>query len=542
MAEEAEAANAAGPAQPPAVGAAQGLQSKLAKLSLRSDDDFALHLPLRYEDETRLTAIADLRPGVPAQVEAQVSLTEVARRPRRQLICRVADGSGELTLRFINFYPKHLKQLQPGVRLRLFGETRGGFLGAEMVHPRYRLVEEGEPLPAALTPIYSTTAGLGQQPLRRHIEAALARADLRDTLPEPLRIRFALDAVRGQSAHAAPSGAAGRRGGIAGSDSSGLAAHQVRRVAGTAAFAASRLSARRRAKTAPALAPDGTLGARLLAVLPFPLTLAQQRAWAQIAADLAVAHPMQRLLQGDVGSGKTVVAALAALQAIESGYQAALMAPTEILAEQHYRKLAAWLEPLGVTMAWLAGSVKKGERAQALAAIAAGRVQLIVGTHALIEETVEFPRLGLAVVDEQHRFGVRQRLALRDKGARTAYLNRAGAPRHQLMMSATPIPRTLAMSYYADLDVSVLDELPPGRTPVLTKLVADARRDEVIARVRDGLRGGSPGLLGVPADRGVGGAAAADRARDLRAPARGARGSAHRPGARPPEGATRRRR
>ncbi|MCP5297593.1 MAG: ATP-dependent DNA helicase RecG [Zoogloeaceae bacterium] len=457
------------PGAPPAVAA------KLARLGIRTQDDLVLHLPLRYEDETRITPIAELRPGVPAQVEAEIVDASVKYRPRRQLVVRVHDDSGgELVLRFLNFYGSQLKQLAVGRRLRIFGEPRGGFLGDEMVHPRYRVVEAGEPLPEALTPIYPTTAGLSQLALRRLIDLALKQADLAETLPEALRKKLRLadfaDSVR-LLHHPTPQTAAAEL---------DARAHPAWRRIKFDELLAQQLSLRRahearRAKTAPPLPAKDTLTKKLLAALPFRLTAAQQRVWREIAHDLGETHPMQRLLQGDVGSGKTVVAALAMLAAVENGHQAVLMAPTEILAEQHYRKLAQWLAPLGLEIAWLSGSQKKKDKAATAEAVSSGRARLAVGTHALIEEAVAFPRLGLAIIDEQHRFGVRQRLTLREKGVNP----------HQLMMSATPIPRTLAMSYYADLDVSVIDELPPGRQPVLTKLASEARRDEVIARIRD---------------------------------------------------------
>ena len=448
--------------------------AKLAQLGIRTQSDLVLHLPLRYEDETRLTAIAGLRPGIPAQVEAEIVDSSVQYRPRRQLVVRVRDASGELVLRFLNFYGSQLKQLAVGRRLRIFGEPRGGFLGDEMVHPRYRLVGADEPLPQAMTPIYPTTAGLSQQALRKAIDLALQQADLGETLPEPLRRQRHLasfeDSVR--LLHHPPPAASL----VELSDREHPAWQRIK----FDELLAQQVSLRRahearRAKNAPPLPPKATLTEKLLAALPFRLTGAQQRVWTEIAADLARRHPMQRLLQGDVGSGKTVVAALAMLQAVENGHQAALMAPTEILAEQHWRKLSQWLAPLGLDIAWLAGSLKKKDKAAMAEAISSGRAPLAIGTHALIEEAVDFPKLGLAIIDEQHRFGVHQRLTLREKGANP----------HQLMMSATPIPRTLAMSYYADLDVSVIDELPPARKPVLTKLVSEARRDEVIARIRD---------------------------------------------------------
>jgi ATP-dependent DNA helicase RecG len=461
-------------------GAASPQAEKLARLGLRSDADFILHLPLRYEDETRITPLVDAVPGVPAQFEVEVVSSEIAYRPRRQLLARVRDDTGAVLLRFLNFYPSQQKALQPGARLRVFGEMRGGFFGEEIIHPRFRVLRGDEPLPDRLTPIYPTTAGLSQNVLRRLIAHALERADLGDTLPEQLRERLKLAefdrslrflhqpppevALAQIEAHAHP---AWRR--IAFDE---LLAQQLSlRRAYTA----------RRALGAPMLAGSGELTKRLLRSLPFRLTGAQQRAWQEIARDLAQPHPMQRLLQGDVGSGKTVVAALAMLQAAECGRQAALMAPTEILAEQHHRKLAGWLQPLGLDVAWLSGSLKKSQKKSIAERLAAGDVLLAVGTHALIEEGVDFADLGLAIVDEQHRFGVQQRLMLKQKGQQA----------HQLAMSATPIPRTLAMSYYADLDVSVLDELPPGRRPVVTKLVTENRRDQVIGRVRDACNAGS---------------------------------------------------
>jgi ATP-dependent DNA helicase RecG len=458
---------------------ANTLAARLARLGLRSEADFVLHLPLRYEDETRITALADARPGVAAQFEVEVLDSEIAYRPRRQLLARVRDGSGALLLRFLNFYPSQQKILLPGARLRIFGELHEGYLGPEIIHPRFHPVREDEALPDRLTPVYPTTAGLGQATLRRLIVKALAAADLGDTLPATLRASLDLpdfaDAIR--FLHTPPPDVT--QAALETRD------HPAWRRVQFDELLAQQLSLRRaytarRARGAPRLVATAKLTRALLASLPFRLTGAQQRAWQEIAADLGQPHPMQRLLQGDVGSGKTVVAALAMLHAVEAGHQAALMAPTEILAEQHYRKIAAWLQPLGIEVAWLTGSLKKREKDSAIARVAAGETTIAIGTHALIEDKVEFARLGLAIVDEQHRFGVRQRLALKEKGQFA----------HQLAMSATPIPRTLAMSYYADLDVSVLDELPPGRTPVTTKLVSEARRDQVVARVHESCRAG----------------------------------------------------
>jgi ATP-dependent DNA helicase RecG len=481
------ARKAGAPAPPPAQST---VKSKLAKLGIRTGFDLVLHLPLRYEDETVLTPIGAVRDGAPALVEGEVVATEIAFRPRRQLVVRVRDASGVLFARFLNFYPSQAKALAEGARVRLFGEVRPGFFGDEMVHPRYHVLRGPEPLPESLTPVYPTTAGLGQALLRKLIDEALARADLADTLPEDIRARHCLQpfAPSVQLLHRPPPDV----------DASALElrSHPAWRRMKFDELLAQQLSMRmhyraRRAQAAPPLALGGELVARLVAGLPFTLTRAQARAWGEIERDLAAAHPMNRLLQGDVGSGKTIVAAAAAVRAVERGWQAAVMAPTEILAEQHHRKFAEWLAPLGVRVAWLAGALPARERRAGIAAVAAGEIQIAIGTHALFQEKVEFARLGLAIVDEQHRFGVRQRLALREKGRRAGRSGAAPAEGaapplvpHQLMMSATPIPRTLSMSYYADLDVSVIDELPPGRKPVVTKLVAGSRRDEVVRRIR----------------------------------------------------------
>ncbi len=466
---------------PPARTAGSGMAARLEKLGIRSNLDLVLHLPLRYEDETRLTALADARPGQSVQVEAEVVEAEVKYRPRRTLVVKLADGDRELWVRFLNFYASQAKQFAPGRRVRLFGEVRPGFFGDEMVHPKYRFVQKDTPLPTALTPVYPTTAGLSQAALREQIAHALDTLLLEDTLDEKVLAKLALRAFRESVLllHRPPPQV----------DAASLEerTHPAwRRVKFDELLAqqlAMRLAYReRRARAAPPLPDAHTLTNALVKSLPFALTRAQRNARAAIAKDLAQPHPMRRLLQGDVGSGKTLVAALAALQAIENGWQAALMAPTEILAEQHYLKLSHWLEPLGVKIAWLAGGLKARAKKAALAAIAQGETQLAIGTHALFQQDVAFARLGLAIVDEQHRFGVEQRLALASKG---------GGEPHQLMMSATPIPRTLSMSYFADLDVTVIDELPPGRSPVLTKLVSEERRDEVVRRVRDSCREGA---------------------------------------------------
>ena len=461
------------------------LLSKLAKLGLHRDTDLLLHLPLRSEDETRLTAIRDAQSGQAAQFEVTVKHSEVTFRPRRQLVATVQDSSGEMTLRFLNFYPNQQKALHAGARLRLFGEPRVGFFGTEIIHPRFTILPAGsdpEPLPECLTPIYPTTAGLGQASLRGLIQRALAGMPLEDTLPEPIREMLGLTDFASSLKYLHQPPAEVSQAQLESRE------HPAWRRMAFDELLAQQLSLRRayslrRAKGAPRLHGAGQLTEALLAALPFRLTAAQQRVWREIGADLSRPYPMQRLLQGDVGSGKTVVAALAMLQAVECGYQAALMAPTEILAEQHYRKLVDWLTPLGLPIAWLAGSVKKSQRKTWAESLAAGTTQLAVGTHALIEDDIQFAKLGLAIVDEQHRFGVQQRLALKQKEQQHSLV-------HQLTMSATPIPRTLAMSYYADMDVSVLDQLPPGRTPVVTKLVAENRRYEVIGRVHDACREG----------------------------------------------------
>jgi ATP-dependent DNA helicase RecG len=460
-------------------GATKPVLSRLKKLGIHTPFDLLLHLPLRYVDETRITAIRDLRLGELAQVEGAIVHAEAQYRPRKALVVQLEDAGGLLHLRFLNFYPSQLAQFQPGVRLRAFGEARQGFFGMEMVHPQCRKVRDDEPLQQALTPVYPTTAGFSQAVLRKLVQQVLDEAAQDDTLPQAILDHLQL-----------PGFAQATRLLHQPSPEISLVALENRDYPAWRRLAfdellAQQLSmrrhyARRHGQDAPALVAHGSLTQRLLQTLPFALTGAQQKVVAEISRDLARPHPMQRLLQGDVGSGKTVVAALAALQAIENGRQAALMAPTEILAEQHYRKLAAWLEPLGVSVVWLSGSQTKSERALALQACAEGSAQLAVGTHALFQDKAEFARLALAIVDEQHRFGVHQRLALRHKGVQP----------HQLMMSATPIPRTLSMSYYADLDVSVIDELPPGRTPVATKLVADTRRDQVIEGVRRACREG----------------------------------------------------
>ncbi|MFM7971635.1 MAG: ATP-dependent DNA helicase RecG, partial [Betaproteobacteria bacterium] len=459
-------------------------QKAMEKMGLRRDIDLALHLPLRYEDETRLVPMGGLAHGQTAQCEGVVVEARVELRPRRQFMARLRDDSGELVLRFLHFYPSHQKTLAVGARLRVRGEVRGGFFGHEMVHPVFKAVGDDAPLAVSLTPVYPTSAALPQAYLRKAVASGLQRAPLQELIPPHLvkpglpSLREALQALHHPPPHAS----------LAALEDRSSPAWQRLKWEELLAQQLSQLMARRERaqRRAPTLhAKPGGLPEQLLAALPFELTAAQRRVVEEIAQDLARAEPMHRLLQGDVGSGKTVVAALAAAVAIEAGWQCALMAPTEILAEQHFRKLVGWLQPLlearGQTVAWLTGSIKGKARKAMLEATADGRAALVVGTQAVIQDTVQFARLGLALIDEQHRFGVAQRLALRKKleGSGTAL------EPHLLMMTATPIPRTLAMSYYADLSVSTIDELPPGRTPIVTKVFADNRRDAVIEHIRE---------------------------------------------------------
>ncbi len=452
--------------------------NKLELLGIRTDMDLLLHLPLRYEDETELARISDVmfqRTGT-LQIEGIITASEVQYHPRKQLVVLVSDETGLLMLRFLHFYPSQIKQLSTGRRIRARGEIRQGFNGVEMVHPAYRMVDAGTPLPAALTPIYPSGSGISQNYLRKAIAACLEKLDLDDTLPETMLAELKLpafsEAIR--FLHNPP----------ADTDIRTLLdrSHPAWKRMKFDELLAQQLSmrraqlARQRLKAQPFPVP-GKLVERFVRSLPFELTKAQQKAITEIRRDLDRKFPMQRLLQGDVGSGKTVVAAIAALQVIGNGFQVAMMAPTEILAEQHYHRLSGWMASLGVPVAWISGSMKKKDRETILAAVGQGQIRLIVGTHALIQDTVRFAGLGLIVIDEQHRFGVGQRLVLRNKGDEWVIP-------HQLMMSATPIPRTLAMTFYADLDVSVIHELPAGRKPVMTRLINQERRDEVIGRIR----------------------------------------------------------
>ena len=451
------------------------LISNLSKLGIQSLQGLLLHLPLRYIDETHITAVRDLRVGESVQVEGEIVHAEVSYKPRKALMARLEDASGQLTLRFLHFYPSQIAALKVGKKLRVYGEVRSGFFGYEMVHPSCKAVGETSVVAQTLTPVYPSVAGLSQASLRKAIGLALKQQAWPETLPaslyQALNLPSFADSLQALHNPAADADVAAL--------SDKITPHS-RRLA-LDELLAQQLSmrkhyARRRSVDAPRFMPSKKWVSALLKSLPFSLTSAQQKVALEIERDLTQAHPMQRLLQGDVGSGKTIVACMAALQAIENGWQVALMAPTEILAEQHYQKMLGWLKPLGIQTAWLTGSQSKKDRELAMQAIANGSAQLAVGTHALFQEAVQFKQLGLAIIDEQHRFGVQQRLALRQKGQPEP---------HQLMMTATPIPRTLSMSYYADLDVSVIDELPPGRTPIVTKLVSEARRDEILQRVRE---------------------------------------------------------
>lgn len=472
-------------------GIGPALATRLNQLGLHNTRDLLFHLPHRYEDRTRLAAIGSIKMGDLVQIEGEVVGTSIQFGRRRSLLCMLKDRSGVIALRFFHFSAAQKKALDNATRMRCFGEVRRGRSGFEMFHPEYQLLAEGEQLPVAevLTPVYPTTEGLQQGRLRKIIGQALNQLERnppRDLLPESLLQPFKLPSLAAAIAmvHSPPADAPQAW------LSDGANPGQKRLA--FEELLAHRLCMRRYRSSSdqlagPKLTADPALTRGLLQQLGFTLTGAQQRACAEIAADLGSGQPMLRLLQGDVGSGKTVVAAIAALQAIASGYQVALMAPTEILAEQHLLTFRQWLEPLGVTVGWLSGKSKgKGkQRRETLEALVSGECRLLVGTHALFQDEVIYQRLGLVIVDEQHRFGVHQRLALRDKAAGD------DSNPHQLVMTATPIPRTLAMSAYADLDSSVLDELPPGRTPVNTALVSAQRRDQVVARISSACAGGN---------------------------------------------------
>lgn len=459
------------------------IAQKLERLSLRTLQDVLFHLPARYEDRTRVMPLGSLRPGSQVVVQGSVELTEVGYGRRRNLLCRLGDGTGALTLRFFHFSAAQQAALARGTTLRCYGEVRAGRSGLEMIHPEYQRVDGPEALAAEphLTPVYPTTQGVHQLKLRDLTDQALQwlgrnPEGLRDWLPPALLAQFRLSSLQQavQFVHRPPPECevADLERGVHPAQQrlvfEELLAHHL---------SLRQLRARLQHHRAPRLTPEGVLQSRFLDSLPFALTSAQRRVCDEIEQDLGRDFPMLRLVQGDVGSGKTVVAAVAALRAVEAGYQAALMAPTELLAEQHLRSFRAWLQPLGIDVAWLSGKLSAAARRETLARIESGAAQLVVGTHALFQDEVAFHRLALVIVDEQHRFGVHQRLALREKGSRN------GRSPHQLIMTATPIPRTLAMTAYADLDNSVIDELPPGRIPVKTVVVPDSRRADVVERV-----------------------------------------------------------
>ena len=463
--------------------------SPLDKLGLRSSLDCALHIPIRYEDETKLSTIAEAIGsfgGLTYQVQGYVIRQEVMFRPRRQLLVQIRDDDGqELFLRWLNFYPSQQKQMSMGTHLRVRGEVRDGYYGPEMVHPVVKAVTPDAPLPSTLTPVYSTVAGVSQTVIRKAIAKAIQDPGLQISLKEFLPNELIAKTFPGLTIPTLISALQTLHQPSKSDDLESIQnrTHPAWRRVQLEELLAQQISLqqarqkrlnRQAVSMSPAPLERGVLN-QFIKSLPFDLTGAQKKVWQEIIQDLSRAYPMNRLLQGDVGSGKTVIAALAALHAIDHGCQAAIMAPTEILAEQHYRKLKLWLEPLGVKIAWLTGSLKVKEKREAQEQIASGSAHLVIGTHALIQEGVEFAKLGFAVIDEQHRFGVKQRLQLQQK------IDDVEVHCHQLMMSATPIPRTLAMTFYADLEVSVIDELPPGRSPIVTKLVKNERRQEVVS-------------------------------------------------------------
>jgi ATP-dependent DNA helicase RecG len=475
----------------------KAVQTPLSRLGLDTPAALALHLPIRYEDETKIVNIAQAIVALATsavQTQGYVIRCEVQFRPRRQLVVLIADETDELTLRFLNFYPSQQKQMAVGMHLRVRGDLRQGYFGPEMVHPTVKGCLPDAPLSKELTPIYSTIAGLGQATLRKAIEKGLKEPELKKfleeiftpgvicqnkypffselpSLEEAIRLLHHPDSHTNSASLLERTHPAWRR-----VQFEELLAQQI---------SLQQAHMERKKRQAPAFCRQkNSRKDAFLQILPFQLTQAQHRVWGEITADLEQAYPMNRLLQGDVGSGKTAIAALAACYAIENGYQVALMAPTEILAEQHYQKFLPWFTSLGISIVWLTGSLKVKEKRLAQEQIMRGDAQLAIGTHALIQEGIIFANLGLAIIDEQHRFGVRQRLQLHaKKGTEPVYA-------HQLMMSATPIPRTLAMTYYADLEVSVIDELPPGRKPVVTKLIKENRRPEVVVGVQQELAKG----------------------------------------------------
>ncbi|EOI7409566.1 ATP-dependent DNA helicase RecG [Yersinia enterocolitica] len=461
------------------VGASQA--GKLAKMGLETIQDLLLHLPLRYEDRTRLYRIGDLLPGLSVTVEGEVLRSDISFGRRRMMTCQISDGSGVLTLRFFNFNAAMKNSLSPGKHVIAYGEAKRGNTGPEIIHPEYRVHGEniGVELQESLTPVYPTTEGIRQATLRKLIDQALAMLDS-SVIAELLPIELSRSLISLPEAihtlHRPPADIQ-----LANLEQGKHPAQRRLIMEELLAHNLSMLAVRAGAQSYRALPllPEEQLKQRFLAALPFTPTHAQQRVVAEIEQDMTHNFPMMRLIQGDVGSGKTLVAALAALRAIAHGKQVALMAPTELLAEQHANTFRQWLEPLGLEVGWLAGKQKGKARLAQQEAVASGQVSMVVGTHAMFQEQVQFSGLALVIIDEQHRFGVHQRLALWEKG------EEQGFHPHQLIMTATPIPRTLAMTAYADLDTSVIDELPPGRTPVTTVAIPDTRRSDVIQRVKN---------------------------------------------------------
>ena len=443
----------------------------------------AMHLPIRYIDETIVTSIRDIEMGVLSQVEVEVIRAEIVYKPKKMLIVQVKDTSGSLQLRFLHFYPSQIKMFEVGNRIRILGEARHNLFAFEMIHPQCKLIRAGDILPQSLTPIYSLVAGVGQKIVKDAIDKLFNNFDLKNYLKD-LFLPSVYEKLRLPNLYESLKSIHHPKDFKEVSKHESFSSMSYQRIIFDE-FLAQQLSLRsnyliRRALTATPFKPTNKLTNIFIDHLEFDLTDAQKKVIQEIKNDLEKNYPMQRLLQGDVGSGKTVVATIAALQVVENGSQVAFMAPTEILAEQHYRKLNKWLTPLDIKVAWLTGSQSKKEREIGLNMTASGEAHIVVGTHALFQEHVIFKKLGLSIIDEQHRFGVEQRLALRKKGE----LNKVIEP-HQLMMSATPIPRTLSMSYFADLDVSVIDELPKGREAIVTKLFSEDRRDEILKRVHE---------------------------------------------------------
>lgn len=460
------------------VGASQA--DKLAKLGLETIQDLLLHLPLRYEDRTRLYTINDLLPGIFATVEGEVLRSDISFGRRRMLTCQISDGTGLLTLRFFNFNAAMKNSLAAGRRVTAYGEIKRGTHGAEIIHPEYRIQGENSEvvLQESLTPVYPTTEGIRQATLRKLTDQALELLDtvpIVELLPEELSRTLIPLPQALHLLHRPPPDIQ-----LADLEKGHHPAQRRLIMEELLAHNLSMLAVRAGTQSYKAmpLHHDDRLKNQFLASLPFSPTGAQQRVVAEIEQDLAKSYPMMRLVQGDVGSGKTLVAALAALCAIAQGQQVGLMAPTELLAEQHANNFRQWFEPLGIQVGWLAGKQKGKARQAQQDAIASGQVSMVVGTHAIFQEQVLFSSLSLVIIDEQHRFGVHQRLALWEKGLQQ------GFHPHQLIMTATPIPRTLAMTAYADLDTSVIDELPPGRTPVTTVAIPDTRRSDIISRVK----------------------------------------------------------